>query len=43
MSDTESKRSSRLSGALLGPVSGAVSSYSFRHQSSSWAAGFSPC
>ncbi|OSC63570.1 hypothetical protein B5180_32935, partial [Streptomyces sp. BF-3] len=43
VSDTESKRSSRLSAARLGPVSGADSSYSLRHQSSSWAAGFSPC
>ncbi len=42
-SDAESKRSSRLSAAWLAPVSGAESSYSLRHQSSSWAAGLSPC
>ncbi|MGW0935786.1 hypothetical protein [Streptomyces sp. NPDC002666] len=41
--DAESKRSSRLSAAWLAPVSGADSSYSLRHQSSSWAAGLSPC
>ncbi|NED86162.1 hypothetical protein G3I76_39510 [Streptomyces sp. SID11233] len=42
-SDAESNRSSRLSAAWLAPVSGADSSYSLRHQSSSWAAGLSPC
>ncbi|WP_393062135.1 hypothetical protein [Streptomyces sp. LN549] len=41
--DAESKRSSRLSAAWLAPVSGADSSYSLRHQSSSWAADLSPC
>nr|WP_329193181.1 hypothetical protein [Streptomyces sp. NBC_01435] len=41
--DAESKRSSRLSAASLVPVSRAFSSYSLLHQSSSWAAGVSPC
>ncbi|MYQ76547.1 hypothetical protein GTW64_05475 [Streptomyces sp. SID4923] len=43
VSDAESNRSSRLSAAWAAPASGADSSYSLRHQSSSWAAGFSPC
>ncbi|MER5277952.1 hypothetical protein ABT025_19655 [Streptomyces sp. NPDC002809] len=41
--EAESKRSSRLSAAWLAPASGADSSYSLRHQSSSWAADLSPC